>query len=69
VNSTFWDSSPVSLSHRDPEPNRPAGCEHDSTEFLGFNGDAKFLRCQSCMYILVLQHDRLWAIPPLSKTT
>ena len=67
VNSTYWDSSSASVLRHDPEPNRPAECEHSTTEFLGFNGEAKFLRCQTCGYILVHQGRRGWAIPPIRK--
>src|SRR5207237_2406591 len=40
-----------------------ATCEHASTERLGSNYDALFLRCRQCGRVFVLQDGQVWSIP------
>lgn len=39
-----------------------AGCRHTDVEVLGYDRDAKFLRCRACGQILVAQGGRFWLI-------
>jgi len=41
------------------------GCTHSGLEHLGNNRDARFLRCDSCGQVFVLQDGRAWALPAL----
>jgi hypothetical protein len=52
------------LESRRPRMQRPAVCEHSSTEHLGVNRNVTFLRCRRCAHVLVLQGSRCWDIPP-----
>jgi hypothetical protein len=41
------------------------GCSHSSLEYLGHNGDARFLRCGSCGEVFVVQGGQTWEIPAI----
>jgi hypothetical protein len=38
-------------------------CPHPGLEYLGQNRDARFMRCDSCGEVFVLQGGQVWAIP------
>jgi len=40
-------------------------CGHSGLEHLGNNRDARFIRCESCGRVFVLQDGRTWTLPAL----
>ncbi len=40
-------------------------CGHSGLEHLGNNRDARFMRCESCGQVFVLQEGRAWTLPVL----
>jgi hypothetical protein len=38
-------------------------CPHPGLEYLGQNRDARFMRCDFCGEVFVLQGGQVWAIP------
>jgi hypothetical protein len=41
-------------------------CQHKELEYLGENGDARFLRCEGCRMVFVLQGGEAWGIPAVN---
>ena len=39
-------------------------CTHENVEYLGDNRDARFMRCEQCHAVFVLQAGTVWTIPP-----
>ena len=46
----------------------PADCNHLELEYLGENRGAKFLRCEVCSTVYVLQEGRVWPIPTVVRS-
>ena len=42
-------------------------CSHPGLEYLGQNRDARFMRCDSCGEVFVLQGGQVWAIPAVRQ--
>jgi len=42
-------------------------CPHPGLEYLGQNRDARFMRCDSCGEVFVLQGGQVWAIPAVRQ--
>jgi hypothetical protein len=45
-----------------------ADCTHSELEFLGENRGVKFLRCDVCSRVYVLQEGRVWAFPTVVRS-
>ncbi len=45
-------------------PADPRSCIHPEVEELGHDGDAAFLRCETCGSILILRKAHRWIIRP-----
>ena len=45
-----------------------ADCKHPDLEYLGENRGARFLRCERCSRVYVLQDGRVWAIPTVVRS-
>jgi hypothetical protein len=45
-----------------------ADCKHPEPEYLGENRGVKFLRCDVCSRVYVLQEGRVWAIPTVVRS-
>ena len=45
-----------------------ADCKHPELEYLGENRGMKFLRCDVCSRVYVLQEGRGWAIPIVERS-
>lgn len=62
-------SADTILLRRPEEMKRePSECDHRDVETLGFNRNAKFLRCLSCGSVLVVQRSRVWVIAPSARS-
>jgi len=45
-----------------------ADCKHPDLEYLGETSGARFLRCEACSKVYVLQDGRVWAIPTVVRS-
>jgi hypothetical protein len=45
-----------------------ADCKHPELENLGESRGARFLRCEACSKVFILQDGRVWAIPTVERS-
>ena len=38
-------------------------CKHEQIEYLGDNRDARFMRCEHCRAVFILQGGTVWTVP------
>ena len=46
-----------------------AGCNHREMEYVGSNQGARFLRCEACSKLYVVQDGRIWSLPLLARSS